>query len=146
MKAGWIVVAGMAVAAVVALRGCERQERVEVRERVVTKVERDTVVVERPVAVARRVVDTVIVAGVDSVEHVAAAREQVEYSGEDYRAWVSGIEPRLDSVRVYSQRETTVIERQEATKSQRERRWSLNGGVALTPAGPHPFVSVGFRF
>lgn len=60
----------------------------------------DTVFLEYPVPVERRVVDTVYVyTGGDSI--VDLPIEQKTYSGKQYEAWVSGYQPSLDSIRVF---------------------------------------------
>ena len=65
---------------------------------------------------------------------------QKMYSDTDYRAWVSGYEPRLDSIKVFP-RTVTVLE----TKYKPSSRFSigLQGGYGLTPKGLQPYIGVG---
>ena len=65
---------------------------------------------------------------------------QKMYSDTDYRAWVSGYEPRLDSIKVYP-RTVTVME----TKYKPPSRFSigLQGGYGITPKGLQPYIGVG---
>ena len=65
---------------------------------------------------------------------------QKMYSDTDYRAWVSGYEPRLDSIKVFP-RTVTVLE----TKYKPPSRFSigLQGGYGITPKGLQPYIGVG---
>ena len=65
---------------------------------------------------------------------------QMVYSDTDYRAWVSGYEPRLDSIKVFP-RTVTVRE----TKYKPPSRFSigLQGGYGITPKGLQPYIGVG---
>lgn len=65
---------------------------------------------------------------------------QKMYSDTDYRAWVSGYEPQLDSIKVFP-RTVTVME----TKYKPPSRFSigLQGGYGLTPKGLQPYIGVG---
>ena len=103
---------------------------------------RDSVVtryVTRRLAVMR--VDTVrqcdTVRAVDTVV-VRLPIVQKVYRDTNYTAWVSGYEPRLDSVSV---RHRTIIE----TRTERERgRWGVGLGVGLGVGSRGPGVGVGF--
>lgn len=103
---------------------------------------RDSVVtryVTRRLAVMR--VDTVrqcdTVRAVDTVE-VRLPIVQKVYRDTNYTAWVSGYEPRLDSISV---RHRTIIER----RTVRERgRWGVGLGVGLGVGFRGPGVGVGF--
>ena len=65
---------------------------------------------------------------------------QKVYSDTDYRAWVSGYEPHLDSIKVFP-RTVTVME----TKYKPPSRFSigLQGGYGITPKGLQPYIGVG---
>lgn len=103
---------------------------------------RDSVVtryVTRRFAVTR--VDTLkqcdTVRAVDTVE-VSLPIVQKVYRDTNYTAWVSGYEPRLDSISV---RHRTIIE----TRTVRERgRWGVGLGVGLGVGSRGPGVGVGF--
>ena len=84
-------------------------------------------------------VDTVYRTG-DTV-YVELPQQQAEYLGEDYRAYVSGYRPVLDSLIL--ERPTRVVEVPE-----KQRRWSIGiqGGYGITPAGPQPYLGIGFTF
>lgn len=62
------------------------------------------------------------------------------YSGENFEAWVSGYNARLDSIRVYARvREVRVKEKA------KRKRWSvgLQAGYGFTPKGWQPYIGVG---
>lgn len=118
-------------------------------ERVVEVLTRiDTVRVDRPVAVGSRrlpsvserlckaecVPDTIA----DSVLVVVPITQHI-YEGEDYRAYVSGHNPALDSITIM-RRATTV-----STQTIAKPRFSfgLQAGVGYTPRGFQPYIGVG---
>lgn len=106
---------------------------------------RDTVRIVAPPAVktvVRR--DTVVAAPLadsdsDSTE-VRLALESHEYSGENYRAYISGWEARLDSLVL-----TAPVARITIPTAPTPRRISfgIQAGVGMTPAGVQPYVGVG---
>ena len=117
---------------------------------------RDTLLVERPVPVEVRVVDTMLVAAVDTVQvvqdtvqvMVQVPREVKVYSDSSYRAQVSGYRPSLDWIEVYPQ--TTVVTRNIFVDSRK--RWGLglqagygayfdDGDVSLSP-----YVGIGISW
>lgn len=78
-------------------------------------------------------------AGADSV--LAFPIVQRLYEDRDYRAWVSGVEPRLDSIQVFREREVVTLR-------ERPGRWclGLSAGAALTPRGLDPFVGISITY
>lgn len=92
---------------------------------------RDTIVARFPCV--RR--DTVCLT--DTVE-VLVPIEQREYADSNYRAWVSGYRPRLDSL--------VLINRNlELQQNKFLNRFSvgIHAGIGLTPKGVQPYVGVG---
>ena len=65
---------------------------------------------------------------------------QKMYSDTDYRAWVSGYEPRLDSIKVYPR---TVTVRETIYKPPSRFSIGLQGGYGITPKGLQPYIGVG---
>lgn len=65
-----------------------------------------------------------------------------EYNGEGYRAWVSGYNPMLDSIEVYST--TTTI----TPPKPRRKRWGIGvqAGYGLGRNGMQPYVGVGVSY
>lgn len=90
------------------------------------------------VAVARADMQTPVDSTADSIV-VELPRTQALYIGEDWRAYVSGINPRLDSLH-YQQKHTLVPTRRQ--------RWSvgIQAGAGITPAGVQPYIGVGICF
>ena len=118
-------------------------------------VEHDTII-ERlpPIAVERPVGPEIIVvpesavtetSSPDSLE-VLIERIQRQYEGEEYRAWVSGVEPQLDSIEI--RRPQYQLESQ-AVNTQRPHRWGISAGVGLTATAggisPGVFIGVTYR-
>lgn len=74
---------------------------------------------------------------------VAVPTESVEYGGDGYRAWVSGWQPRLDSI--YIDR-LTVTERIHVPAPRRRFTIGIQAGYGLTPAGPQPYIGIGVAY
>lgn len=87
---------------------------------------RDTIHIDRPIVKTVRVVDTMRIASiqldtiiVSDTVYIQLPREQKEYSGADYHAWVSGFRPQLDSIEIFPetrQISTTIIPPAHRTK------------------------------
>lgn len=116
---------------------------------------RDTITIDRPVEKWHTVEKPVYIAVVDSqivhihdTTYVALNREVKGYSGEDYQAQVSGIEPNLDWVKVFPKTAyitNTVVEK---------KRWSWGASIgpgAFWNGGPVQFgvgavIGFGYNF
>ena len=114
---------------------------------------RDTLLVEKPVAVEVRVVDTMLVAVTDTVHlndtvYLTLPRETKVYGDSTYTAQVSGYRPALDWVEVYPQ--TEVVTRTISVDSRK--RWGIGlqaGYGAYVNAGQvrlAPYVGVGISY
>lgn len=81
-------------------------------------------------------------AGTDSVRVIVPVTQAV-YGGENYRAYISGFRPRLDSL-IFNETHCTVAT---APRSQVS-RWSIGitAGYGITPSGFQPFIGVGVSF
>lgn len=78
----------------------------------------------------------------DSIE-VEIPVTQRHYVDSTYDAWVSGYEPRLDSIRVYARNETRTVRIREPP-----RRWhvSVTAGYGYTPKGFQPWIGIGISY
>lgn len=109
--------------------------------RVIKPIAVDSVITRYKVVTLERVKDTTIVNEVSEVAfdtvQVRLPIESKHYTSESYDAWVSGYEPCLDSIKVYS-REI----------KPKQSRWSigLQGGVGMTPKGMQPYIGVGIGY
>lgn len=81
--------------------------------------------------------------GVDSIE-VEIPITQREYRGEDYHAWVSGYEPRLDSIFVFPRHEVVTIRE----TPDKKKRWHIGPaiGFGYTPQGIQPYLGIGITY
>jgi len=97
---------------------------------------RDTITLYKPKEVAKKVFlhdtlyfpvpDSVLVEKTDTL-FLPLVREQRQYGSDDYRAWVSGVSPQLDSILVFPK--TTIITK--PTPVYHKQKWGvgLQGGV-----------------
>lgn len=112
---------------------------------------RDTVTYEKPVYLTTRITDTIrIVYPKDTIrvhDTIVMYREQRYYAHDRYQAWVSGIDPCLDSIKVFP--ETRYITRDVYRKP---KRWGigLQAGYCLCVSGgqirPGPYIGVGVSY
>ena len=112
----------------------------------------DTIFIDRPIVRDSIIVKTVTrwLTRVDTVTRCDTIRltdsvlvevpiEQRRYEGNDYRAWISGYEPRLDSIEIYRRERTITIQ---------PRRWSVGfqAGYGLTTKGLGGYAGVGVTY
>ena len=131
----------------------KQQERVTVRCDTVVRV--DTVVIEKPVlkdsivtryvtrylpAVKAEADTSANEANHDSV-NVILPIEQKTYTSDQYTAWVSGYEPRLDSIALYTKE---VVVEKEIYLDKKRRRWGcvVGVGVGTNNTGVSPYVGI----
>lgn len=84
----------------------------------------------------------------DSVGHeIEVPREQVTYSDSTYYAVVSGVSPRLDSIRVYA-RENTIYSTNTITIRSPTRHWRFGpqAGIGITIHGISPYIGLGVSY
>ncbi len=81
----------------------------------------------------------------DTAEAVLPITQQRYTDDSTYTAWVSGYQPRLDSIRTY--RRTTAITR-EIVRPAPHGRWSagVQAGYGITPHGFQPYIGLGIGF
>ena len=121
---------------------------------------RDTVLIDLPVEVEKRTIDTILISTVlpvpgDTVRltdtvYVHLPVEQKHYSAPEYDAWVSGYCPNLDSLRIHTQsaRITSTIPIQATSKP---RRWGIGiqvgYGITAAPRPEfHPYIGIGISY
>lgn len=119
--------------------------------RVDTLTVHDTITKIRPVSEVRRVVERVAVPVTDTVRmhdttYVYLEREQVEWSDSLATVWASGIQPHVDSVRHYTQKQ--IITQQVALPVPVRRRWGIGvqAGYGASRDGLTPYVGVGVTY
>lgn len=110
----------------------------------IVTVRRDTIVVHdtihqtKPVPVETRVVDTVFFWVTDTL-YAPIPIEQKHYRTADYSAWVSGYQPRLDSINVY--KSSTIITQTNTVVQKQRSRWGLGVQVGYGVAYDGRFVA-----
>lgn len=125
----------------------------EVIRDTIRQVVRDTIRITAPVPVESRIVEYVEVPVEISADTAASDSTTVELpvvqrhytdTAQRYEAWVSGpIDPRLDSITIYSQTQVIRI-----TERPKPKRWGLSAGagLAMTPRGVQPAIFIGATY
>lgn len=82
---------------------------------------------------------------IDSIE-IEVPITQVEYKDSLYHAWISGFEPRLDSIHLYLQNEIVTLEK--TVTKYKNQHWHLGPtvGYGYTPKGFEPFIGVSLTY
>lgn len=113
----------------------------------------DTLLIEKPVAVYKyikkpelvEIPDTLTIH--DTIEKVYQfPREYMVYKDSSYRAVVSGVLPRLDSIEIYQKNITQTIT--QTIKVTDKKRWGLgvNVGAGWNGKKVQPFVGIGVQY
>lgn len=129
----------------------ERMHRCPVTsEKVVEVVRTDTLIIERPVPVRTRVVDTLLVRVADTIHvhdtaYIALSAERKEYGDSTYRAVISGYRPVLEHIEVYPK---TVTITRTITEAARNKRFGVgvHVGYGVTSEGLSPYVGAGLSY
>lgn len=117
----------------------------------VTVIRHDTIRVDSPVPVYRyiRTSDTVTICHElrDTVkELIFLPREALVYKDSTYRAVVSGVQPRLDSIEIYRPTVTNTVTKY--VEVQRKTRWGvgLQAGAGFNGKKVQPYLGVGLQY
>jgi hypothetical protein len=99
--------------------------------------------------ITRRVVDS-IPYPVAVHDTIYLPRTQITTGGKDFTAWISGYEPKLDSIEVYP--EVKIITKEIPYEVRVTKRWSIGPqivlGVCATDNGikPVPYIGIGVSY
>lgn len=113
---------------------------------------RDTIHHDRPVYITTRVVDSIYIpiSVTDSVHlhdttYIVLPREQKFYADSTYAAWVSGYDPRLDSIDVF---QNTIYITKTITIPSQPKHWHIGAtaGYGVGKDGLTPYVGVGITY
>lgn len=113
---------------------------------------RDTITIEKPVPVIRRIRDSIYVPVIDTLHlhdtlFIALPREEVVYEDSTYRAVVSGYRPSLDTISVYPL--TTIVTKIVKEKAQPKVSIGVQGGIGVMyQQGFHagPYIGFGVQY
>lgn len=117
----------------------------------VTVIRHDTIKVDSPIPVYKYIKQTEYVAIKDTLlqkdtvkELVYLPREYMVYKDTSYRAVVSGVEPRLDSIEIYRPTITNTITKYVTKKT----RWGVGPQVGVGYDGKKavPYIGVGVQY
>lgn len=105
-----------------------------------TIVVRDTHIVERPVYIRKKITDTMLVAVTDTMRlrdtlYVPIPKEVKVYANEDYYAEVSGYQPSLDYLEIYS-KQTTITQTERLKEKKNRLAFGIEGGWCQTFSAP----------
>lgn len=73
---------------------------------------------------------------------------QKEYEGEEYHAWVSGYEPRLDSIYIFPRHDVVRVREPQLVDDLNPKRWGIGvfAGYGYTPNGFQPCVGISINY
>lgn len=133
------------------LLGRQTPTQVEIIKRdTITITKTDTLRIVNIKEVEKRVIDTILVAVKDTIivndtTYIQLPIEQKAYQGENYKAWVSGYLPKLDSLNIYQK---TIIKEVTNTIELQHRKWGVGvmGGYGVNQQGLTPFIGVGVYY
>ncbi len=118
-----------------------------VRTRYITRylpvVKRDTIIAERLTRKTGDAFPPLLLSDDRDSTAVEIPITQKRYDGEDYRAYVSGYEARLDSIFVYA-KSTTIRER--SMKPPDKWHIGITGGYGITGKGLQPYIGIGLTY
>lgn len=139
------------------IRGLEKQiyELEHAPTDTITVVKHDTIKIDSPVPVYKYIKekeyiaihDTTLITETDTVTHIIQLpREYLVYKDSTYRAVVSGVQPRLDSMEVYQKTITETITKTITVPD--KKRWGLgvNVGAGWNGQKVGPYVGVGIQY
>lgn len=123
-------------------------ERIEIiKTDTLTITKTDTIRIKEPEYIYIRVVDTFLIPYLDSV-FIPVPVEQKFYSGSDYKAYVSGYRPKLDSIMVYPKTINRYINTTEKVY-QKPKKWGI--GVSIGAGLDRnfeitPYIGIGIQY
>lgn len=130
-------------------KGEELGQEVIVKTEIETRI--DTVKIEKPVFIDRYIRDSIKMVIKDTIRvhdttYMYLPREYKVYKDSSFRAVVSGYEPSLDSIQVYSPTRIVTIETMRPSKS--GRRWGIgiHAGFGATRYGLSPTIGAGISY
>lgn len=114
----------------------------------ITIIKYDTIVVTKPIIVESRNIGIKhykVLGHIDEKKamdtlHVALPIEQKVYEDSTYRAYVSGFDAKLDSIKIYQPTRYITITN---TSPPNRLSWGLQVGLGITPKGIQPYIGVG---
>ena len=126
-------------------------EIITIKEKSDTTYIHDTTIIDRPVPVYTKLIDTayvpVYVEGkTDTITVYAEIPiEEKVYEHQDFKAWVSGYRPSLDSLKIYNN--TAIIETTKTVMVEQS-PWALSvqAGYGISPSGLTPNISIGISY
>ena len=105
-----------------------------------TIVVHDTMRIEKPVYIRKKITDTMLVAVTDTLRlrdtlYVQIPKEVKVYANEDYYAEVSGYQPSLDYLEIYST-QTTITQTERLKEKKNRLAFGIEGGWCQTFSAP----------
>ncbi len=100
---------------------------------IITKVDtlylHDTIRIDRPTPIIIRNIDTILVQAKDTIRikdtiYIKLPREQKTYQDENYKAWISGYRPVLDSIHIFNNTQQ-IISSTTIHAKQKRNRWGI---------------------
>lgn len=129
----------------------QKDPTIKVIEKVDTLYVCDTIKVTEPLYVKERVIDSVLVAVTDTIVRndttfITLPKQQRKYQSPQFQAWVSGYDPKLDSIKLFQTTRTITKEIPVIQKQKPRFSVGITGGYGVGKDGLTPFVGVGLTY
>lgn len=156
--AGVVIVFMLAIAGIYSIGRCSRNQVPDAK--IIVQVDtlylHDTIRIVKPVPVITRTIDTFLVAVTDTfwikdTVYLNLPREQKIYREKNFRAWISGYRPALDSIHIFRNTHQ-IITSTTIHQKQKPRRWGIGiqAGYGLTydqkTFKPAPYIGIGLSY
>ncbi len=141
------------------------REDVQIKEKITTHTDtlwlRDTIEIERHVYISKTVIDSILVPvqKIDTVFfrdtlYIQLPREQKHYHQEEYDVWISGFQPELDSLKLYTNEALIMNQYEHRTQIMTEKKRKRFGigvqvgyGVTLSNQPQlFPYIGIGLSY
>ncbi len=141
------------------------REDVQIKETITTHTDtlwlRDTIEIEKPIYISKTVIDSILVPvqKIDTVFfrdtlYIQLPREQKHYHQKEYDAWISGYQPELDSLKIYTNEAVIMNQYEHRTqiiKEQKRKRFGIGVqvGYGITLSNQpqfSPYIGIGLTY
>lgn len=131
-------------------RDKNREPEIVIKTDTIKIVKIDTVTIIKPKPIYSKVVDTIFVKCTDTVNHyVSIPIEQKTFQGTQYKAYISGFKPQLDSINIFNKTEYIYVNKEvEKLVYQRKKNFGIGvqAGYGICGDKLSPYFGIGVSY